>query len=149
MRALGVSTVDLEIAAHLAGVGLLGVRESAKEIHFRLQAQRNSWRVRDSRGRLTAAVCLHGHWRFFRALFNRIETARIHSSLTRRVILMDTLDSIGRTVARDISRRVAGNVCDCPYGVETRQAGSDLLCNRCTDDRACSDHRHHDDDYLP
>ena len=147
MRALGVSTVDLEIAAHLAGVGLRGVREDAKEIHFRLQAQRDSWRVRDSRGRLTAAVCLHGHWQFFRALFNRVEGAQIRSSLTRRMITLDSLGSIGRSVSGDGDLRRL-RLCECPHGIDARRAGVVLNCDRCTSTRACADHRYYDDDYF-
>ena len=147
MRALGVSTVDITVAAHFAGVGLRGVREDAKDIHFRLQAQRNSWRVKDSRGRLTAAVCLHGHWQFFRALLNRVGTAQIHSSLTSRMITLDTLGAIGRSVSGngDLHRL---RLCECPYGIDARRAGVVLNCDHCTSDRACSNHRYYDDDYF-
>ena len=144
MRAVGVRLLDIEIAAYSTGVGLRGMRMASDgSIYFRLQAQRNSWRVRDSRGRLTASVCMHGHWEFFRNVFNEASSARLYTSLTPRPLRSDNYDSI----AEEIVRRQE-SLCGCPYGIEARQAGTNLSCSNCSAERACDDHRLHENDYL-
>mgnify|MGYP001558823261 CR=1 FL=1 len=146
MRARNVRPIDLEVAAYLAGVGLRGMGTTTdRGITFRLQAQGNSWRVRDSRGRLTAAVCMHGHWQFFRYLFDRVLGAQLVTSLVDGRLTAESYEVAGRHLARS-SRRMP--LCECPRGIESRTAGIALNCNRCTDTRACEDHRQHERDYF-
>ena len=139
MRARNVNPLDLEVAAYSAGVGLRIGPDS-----FRLQAQGNSWRMRDSRGRLTSAVCLHGHWLFFRYLFERVPRAEVRTSIAPHRLTASTYESAARLLARN--RELP--LCECPRGVENRTAGISLNCDRCTDTLACDDHRYHDRDYF-
>ena len=90
------------------------------------------------------AVCMHGHWLFFRYLFERVGRAEVRTSIVPHRLTASTYESAARLLARN--RGIP--LCECPRGIESRTAGTSLTCDRCTDTLACDDHRYHDRDYL-